>query len=117
MIYDFCNYTAEPAARWLKVQYKKQSSQYSLEALERLVEDWFIQAPMAVIEGLTVEPDTVQRQHQVNEARRVMREHQAICYVADSNRRLGVAPSTRDVATRLDELNGNGPDDPAAIGN
>ena len=108
MIYDFCNYAAAPAARWLKVHYKRATTEYSLEDLERLVEDWFIMAPMAVIDGLSADPDTVQRQHQYNEARRIMREYQAVLYVGDSNRRLGVAPSTRDVAEYVDELAGNG---------
>ena len=113
MIYDLCNYAAGPAAMWLKKQYKRNTASFSLEELERLVEDWFISAPMAVIEGLSAEPDSVQRQHHVNEAQRVMREHKAVQYICDSNRRLGVAPSTRDVAEKLDELNGNTPDGPA----
>ena len=39
MIYDFCNYASLPAAMWLKAQYKKATTLYSLEELGRLVED------------------------------------------------------------------------------
>ena len=112
MIYDFCNYASGPAARWLKLQYKQAAALYSLEELGRLVEDWFIIAPMALINGLSADPDSAQRQHQYDEARRVLREQQAVSYIGDVNWRLGVAPSTRDVAEVLDNLAGNGPDHP-----